>query len=669
MDLAGARRLARRLHHGEIDETRHAYVGHLERVAALVAADGGDEAQQMAAWLHGTGRTGLQPRDLAALGVPRRVVQIVAALTPRRQWEPPEAGAARVRACRTAAVVLRADVTDLARLQARAAWGGRWQFRAAEFRRLLELAGVPVPEDLAAPVVSESRADVASLLPRLDPDSHGRWVAVHDLGESGDLRALQALAGVYLAGAAGDPRWAADMTRLRAALSRAASLTRRADSGQQAWLVSLAAHDDAFLRATAIRCLVSLGGHEQLIVAALSDDSPLVAGAALDSVSSAEGLTMPLAKIAGRLDHGWTWPRRKAVSLLAKAGDPGARAVLVPAMAADGLGLGARVINSVLAWGDHRSVIPLLAGQIRSGAPGRAAAAYLLGELRARDTSGDLIAALAGDPADVQFRVACIEALGKLADPSAVPVLAAQAGHRYPGVRVSTLLALSRINHPDVAAIALAATDDFDPDVRDRAIRVLAARGDRDATARLLAFCDGPLAPVALRGLARIGDERAVASLTRLFLTTGNRRVRYLAGRALARSARRAPSLYLASAATPGQARAAAWVLGEIGDKDCCRNLRAMLAHRDALTRARAAAALGKIAAQEAASDLRAALTDISAAVRAAAATSLGRLGDPQATDWLEPSLRDPHPAVRAAAQAAADRLRPPAPPPARNPA
>jgi HEAT repeat protein len=661
MNLAGTRRLALRLHHGEIDETRHAYVEHLERVAALVATYGGDEVRQMAAWLHGIGRTGLQPRDLAALGVPGRVVQIVAALTPTQPWEPAEARAARVRACLTAAVVLRADVTDLARPQAQAAWGSRWRYRAAELRRLLDRAGVPVPEDLAAPDIAGSRADVTSLLSRLDPDSHGRWAAVEALGESGDLRAAKALADAYLAGAADDPRWAVGETQLRAALSRIACQTRRADSVQEAWLVSLAAHDDAFLRATAIRCLAGLGGHEQLIVTVLSDDSPLVVDAALASIDSAEGLAGTLAQIAGRLDRSWTGPRRRAVRLLAKAGDPGARAVLVPAVAADGMGLGADVINSVLAWEDHRPMIPVLADQVRSAAHGRAAAAYLLGELRARETAGDLIAALAEDPADVQFRVACIEALGKLADPAAVPVLAGQAGHRYPWVRVSALIALSRIDHPDVATIALAAADDFDPDVRDRAIRVLAARGGRDATARLLAFCDCPLAPVALQGLARIGDERAVASLTRLFLTTQDRRVRHLAGRALARSARRAPSLSLASAATPGQARAAAWVLGEIGDKDSCQTLSTMLAHRDALVRARAAAALGKIANQEAAPALRAALADISPAVRAAAATSLGRPGVAEAAAWLEPSLPDSHPAVRAAAQAAIGRLRPPA--------
>ena len=96
MNLAGARRLALRLHHGDIDETRQAYVDHLERVAALVAADGGDEAQQMAAWLHGIGRTGLPPRELAALGAPARVVQIVAALTAGPPWESAQAAIGRL---------------------------------------------------------------------------------------------------------------------------------------------------------------------------------------------------------------------------------------------------------------------------------------------------------------------------------------------------------------------------------------------------------------------------------------------------------------------------------------------------------------------------------------------------------------------------------------------
>ena len=171
--------------------------------------------------------------------------------------------------------------------------------------------------------------------------------------------------------------------------------------------------------------------------------------------------------------------------------------------------------------------------------------------------------------------------------------------------------------------------------------------------------CDGPLAPVALRGPARIGDERAVASLTRLFLTTEDRRVRHLAGRALARSARRAPGLYLGLGGDTGPGPCCR--LGARRDRrqNSCHSLSNMLDHRDALVRARAAAALGKIASQEAAPALRTALADISPAVRAATATSLGRLGVEEAAAWLEPLLADAHPAVRAAAHAAVGKLLP----------
>ena len=555
-------------------------------------------------------------------------------------------------------MVLRADVTDLARPQAQAAWGSQWRFRGAELRRLLDRAGIPVPADLAAPDVSGG-ADITGLLPRLDPDSPGRWAAVAALGESGDLRAAKALAGAYLAGAAGDPRWAACETELRAALPGSPVKRGRPTPGRRRGWRAWPPTTTPFLRATAIRCLARLRGSEQLIVTALADDSPLVVTAALASVDSAEGLAAPLAMIAGRLDRGWIWPRRQAVRLLAKTGDPGARALLVPAMAADGMGLDADVIKTVLAWEDHRPVIPVLADQVRSGARGRAAAAYLLGELRAGETAGDLIAALAQDPADVQFRVACIEALGKLADPAAVPVLAGQASHRYPWVRVSALIALSRIDHPDVGAIALAATDDFDPDVRGRAIRVLAARGGQEATARLLAHCDGPLAPVALRGLARIGDERAVASLTRLFLTTQNRRVRHLAGRALVRSARRAPSLFLPPGATPGQARAVAWVRGEIDANapagPCAPCSPTATRSPGPAPRPPSARSLPRRPRQPCAPRSQ---TSPRPCAPPQPPHSAG-LGVSEAATWLEAPLVDSHPAVRAAAQAAIGRLRP----------
>ncbi len=280
MNLAGAQRLARRLHRGEIGETGRAYVDHLERVAALVAAEGGDERQQMAAWLHGTRRVGLLPRDLAALGVPGRVIQIVAVLTPRQLWEQAGVRAARVRGCPGAALVLHADVTDLCRPEARAASPGSWQYQADRYRDLLDQADVRVPDTV------------------------------------GDVRAAGPLIAAYRAASAGDPRWSNGKHWLAGALSKiAASRRHQADSGWVATLVRLAADRDPFLRATAIRGLAGLTEHEQLIIGALSDPSPQVVDAALGSLSGIGELAEKLTSIAGRLEPEWTWappPRRAA---------------------------------------------------------------------------------------------------------------------------------------------------------------------------------------------------------------------------------------------------------------------------------------------------------------------------------------------------------------------
>jgi len=651
MNLAGAERLARRLHRGEIDDVGGAYLDHLARVAAVVAAEGGDERQQMAAWLHGASRTGLRPGDLTEFGVPGRVIQILQALTPSHPWEPARERALRITSCPGAALVLLADVID----QARAArQPGTWRYQADRYRDLLNAAGLPIPESLRDTERTDRAATASVLLTRLEADHPGRWAAVRELGALGDLRAAGPLIQAYLAAKAGDPRWAKGQSQLSYALSQIAAQRRHQDD--PAWvrtLAGLAAHRDDFLRATAIRGLAGLAEYQHLITDALSDDSPMVVNAALESLSTTDGLTGKLAEIAGRLEPTWTWPRRSAVRLLVQAGYPQARTVLLTALAADGIGLGKDMIKLV-AHDHDPSVIPALISQLRDGARGRGAAAYLLGELRARESAGDLAAALAGETGDLYTRLMCIEALGKLADPATGPALAAAAFHPPAWIQAEALLALAKTDYPEVAQIALAASEDFDPGVRDRAVRILAARGGPEATARLLTFCDGPLAAVALRGLARIGDERAVPSLSRVFLAAGDRRIRNLAGRALARSARRAPVLY---ANTTAQIRAKAWVLGEIGDQGSERSLSQLLGHRDEFVRARAAAALGKIAVPDTADRLRTALADISPHVRAAAATALGRLGARQALPWLEPACHDPSPAVRAAAQAASRAL------------
>jgi HEAT repeat protein len=136
-------------------------------------------------------------------------------------------------------------------------------------------------------------------------------------------------------------------------------------------------------------------------------------------------------------------------------------------------------------------------------------------------------------------------------------------------------------------------------------------------------------------------------------MNSTDRRIRHLAGRALVRSTRQAGPLYPGPWMGPGQLRAIAWVLGEIGDRQSSRPVTRLLSHRDDLVRARAAAALGKIADPASGPALQASLRDISAKVRASAATALGQLALPETRQWLEASLSDPHPHVRSAARAA----------------
>jgi hypothetical protein len=185
---------------------------------------------------------------------------------------------------------------------------------------------------------------------------------------TGDLRAAGPLIDAYLAAAAGDPRWAGGRAQIAAALSQIAAHRRHQDD---AWwvqkLLSLSGHPDDFLRATAIRGLAGLAGHQDVVVHALADHSPQVVDAALGSLTGTAGLAGILTQIAGRLESAWTWPRRHAVRLLLEAGHPQARDAILAALAADGPGLGHDMLRLPARHADP-SVILVLVSQLRSGA-------------------------------------------------------------------------------------------------------------------------------------------------------------------------------------------------------------------------------------------------------------------------------------------------------------
>lgn len=652
MGPAGAARLAHHLHRGELDGAGAPYVEHLERVAALVASAGGGPRERMAAWLHGVARTGMRPRDLAALRVPHSVVQIVAALTPATPWESAAGRAERIRARPGAELIMRAVLADRYRPGAPADVD---TVHADRDRELAAHLGHPLPAPLAEPA---GRDTADALLSRLDPHDRRRWQAVRGLRAACEPRALRPLIDAYRAAKAGDRRWAPGEQHLAGAIFWIITHPERPEDPRRVrLLVSLADDGDAWLRAAGVRGLAGLGdAHQPLVVRALSDPSPAVAAAAVGALEPgrAGSVTEELSAIARRPGREWRWARRAAAHALAGAGDPLAHEVLLDVLAADGMALGVRFVADLAENLDGAWAVPRLTGLLRRD-HGHEGVAFMLGEMRAREAVGDLCAVVA----DGRNVLNGIVALAKIGDPAALPTLIEAACHPDAPVRAAALTALTGFDTPQVVAeVALAATDDFDPGVRNRAVRLLAARGGREATSRLLMFRDGPLAPVVLRGLARIADERALPLLREVFLATADRRVRALAGRAIARSANGDPGLHAGDWMTLPQLRAAVWIHGETGSARSVRRLAMLLTHRDELVRARAATALGKIGDPAAADALKDAVTDLSPRVRASAATALGAVGVKKARTWLEPLRSDPRPDVRMAATAALRRLK-----------
>jgi HEAT repeat protein len=295
-------------------------------------------------------------------------------------------------------------------------------------------------------------------------------------------------------------------------------------------------------------------------------------------------------------------------------------------------------------------------------------------------TSAVAISRASSDP---EVALACIRALAKIQDPATVPALGEASRHQRYFIKDTALQALFWSDDPQVTEIALAAAEDFSPKVRDRAIRLLAARGDQRATARLISACDGPLRNVALRGLTRLADERAVPALARVLRTSTDRQTLRLVGRAIVASARTPVHYSLFSRWKPSlaQLREAIWVLGELGEANELSYPEQFLRHWDEIVRARTVVGLGK-SGNPIRPALTAALADISPQVRANAATALAaiasspprQLGDSaawsiqhykthtdvtadQAREWLEPLHDDPHRSVRAAVSAALRRL------------
>jgi HEAT repeat protein len=644
MTPAAAERLARRIHRYELASSAspgESFVDRLARVAALVAELGGGPRELMAAWLHGVARTGMAPWDLAVRGVSPAVIRIIEAVNPLPGGEPAGQQAIRVRACPGARLVLHAIILERHRL------GGPdvWPHAAERDVSLLTTLGLPVPARVYA--AAERKPKQASPAPRrgpipgeLRPDHPERFDLANQLASTGTPAALRALLDAYVTADAGNSEWnhGPDGRHPQIPLSIALRqvVTRRESLDDPEWaslLVAMTRHSNYVVRQAGFRGLSAVP-HQKVTEQALSDDNPAVVADALrvlppDRVGA---VSRQLTVIGQQTAPQWRLARFMALRMLAEATDPQGRDAVLARLAETGPRDWDGVHRLIAA--NDPAIVPVLASHLRDGAPGRAAAAFILGEMRAREAVPDLAAALTealGEAGGHFTAENCIVALGKIggSDPAALSALhmASQDCRGYAGLWTVALPALAHFDDPQVTDIALEAADDLNPAVREQAIRLLAARGDARAVPRLLVACDGPLAAVALRGLIRLADERAVPTLVRVLATADDRQVLHLAGRAIVASARKPPQFPLWAGSPRPQLRASIWVRGELGTPLRQHDrLADHLTHADELVRARTAAALGKLGALAAAGKLAAALADISPRVRASAATALARV-------------------------------------------
>ncbi|MFJ5267538.1 HD domain-containing protein [Streptomyces sp. NPDC088358] len=119
LTLAEIEALARAAHSAQTDKAGRPYAEHLQAVADGVRERGGDDEQMAAAWLHDAVEDDVLSEDwLREAALPARTRDIVLALT-KREGEPPESYAKRIRTTPGALLVKAADLAhngDPARL-------------------------------------------------------------------------------------------------------------------------------------------------------------------------------------------------------------------------------------------------------------------------------------------------------------------------------------------------------------------------------------------------------------------------------------------------------------------------------------------------------------------------------------------------------------------------
>jgi len=391
-------------------------------------------------------------------------------------------------------------------------------------------------------------------------EKNNRCAAIGALGKLGDVRAVTPL----LCHAGEFPGGVEEVACLMAVRSLGVEAVEP--------LVEAAKDDDEKVRAHAVQVLGMIGetldrpqAVEPLAEAAKDDDEGVRAHAvrALGIIGETCDEPQVVPVLIQALADGSEHVRGVAASYLGRIKSPAAVDRLITALDDPSWSVRQDACFALGAIGDVRTIGPLMAALKDEAWRVRCAAASSLGAFRepravealvaaiddktertvveALGKIGDsrgfepVLQALGDDRMDI--RVAAAEALGKLADERGVkPLEALLEKERDTRLRITIMLALSRIEgRPDRAALA-AAIEDEDDEVRYLASQTLVNRQDAtlDDIATALTSEDRRVRYSAVGKLADLNDSRAVELLIRT-LRDPDDRVRRVAVRALAR--------------------------------------------------------------------------------------------------------------------------------------
>jgi HEAT repeat protein len=298
---------------------------------------------------------------------------------------------------------------------------------------------------------------------------------------------------------------------------------------------------------------------------------------------------------------------------------------------------------------DPRAVPPLLAVIGDADSDVRRAAATSLGTLGDASAVEPLLVAL-GDP-DHSVRAAAARALGRLRDPHAIEPLVGALKDGYAAVREAAAGALGAIGKPAVERL-LEALKDSDGAVRKGAVEGLVQAGAPAIGPLVKALADPALRQTASATLGQIGDPSAVGPLLTA-LKHDNDQVRRAAADTLD---------LLVWKPDAGEGGAGYWAAK--GQWQKCVDIGApaveplidALRHHDSLVRQVAARGLGQIGDIRAVEPLIAALRGRED-VRAVAAQALGQIDDGRAVEPLIAALKDSGSNIRAASARALGQL------------